>query len=44
MLYQPEFKVDHSPPSGTKANDWWSFTSAPPTHLDGVQKQNFTFT
>jgi hypothetical protein len=34
--------VDHSPPSGAKDNEW-SYTSAPPILLPGVDTDNFTF-
>jgi hypothetical protein len=36
--------ADHSPPSRSEVKNEWSYTSAPPAWLHGVDKDNFTFT
>ena len=40
---QPGREVDHSTPSGVEVKKEWSYTSTPPIHLHGVDKENFAF-
>jgi hypothetical protein len=40
---QPEREVDHSNPSGAEVKKEWSYTSTPPIHLHGVDREKFTF-
>jgi len=40
---RPRGKVTHSSPSSVEIKSQWSFASAPPTCLHGVERDNFTF-
>jgi hypothetical protein len=40
---QPKREVDHSTPSGAEVKKEWSYTSTPPIHLHGVDRENFIF-
>jgi len=40
---QPGREADHSTSSGAEVKKEWSYTSTPPTHLHGVDKENFVF-
>ena len=35
--------VDNSPPSSAKVKNEWSYSSAPPVCLQGIDGDNFTF-
>jgi len=37
-------KLKTSPPSSAKITNEWSYTSMPPTSLNGVDRDNFAFT
>jgi hypothetical protein len=41
-LKLPGSEIDQSPPSIAEVNEW-SYTSAPPIRLQGVDRNNFTF-
>jgi len=36
-------ETDRSPPASVKVKNEWSYTSAPPIHLYGMGRDNFTF-
>jgi hypothetical protein len=41
---RPRREVDHSPPSIAEVNTEWSYTSAPPIRLCGLEMGDFIFT
>ena len=41
-LKQHDLKVDHSPPCAEVKNEW-RYTFTPPIHLQGVDRDNFSF-
>jgi len=40
---RPGSEVDRPPPVSVKVKNEWSYTSARPTHLHGMGRDNFTF-
>jgi hypothetical protein len=40
---QPRREADHSTLSGAETKKEWRYTSTPPIHLHGVDRENFTF-
>ena len=43
MLKEQRRGDDQSPPSSAEVKNGWSHTSAPPTFLHGVGRENLTF-
>jgi hypothetical protein len=37
-------EVEHSPPPNAEVKNDWSYTSAPPVYLHGVDRETFTYT
>ena len=42
VVKRPRREANHSPPPGAEAGNEWSYTSAPPICLHGVDEDNFT--
>jgi hypothetical protein len=40
---QPRNEVNHSSPSSAKVKNEWSYTSAPPVYVQGVDRENSAF-